>query len=74
MSEINPEHYKGKGKDIQPIDLIDSQNLGFYEGNIVKYVSRWKSKGLITDLKKAQYYLNRLITLNEHGTGTNNSS
>ncbi len=58
-NNINPDHYKGK--NVQPIDLIDSLDLGFYEGNIVKYVSRHKNKNGLEDLKKAQWYLNRLI-------------
>jgi len=60
MNKINPKHYKGK--DIQPIDLIDSMELDFYQGNIVKYVSRYKNKNGIEDLKKAKWYLERLIT------------
>lgn len=60
---IEPLHYKGE--TIQPIDLIDSLGLGFYEGNIVKYVSRWQMKNGLEDLKKANWYLNRLIQLNE---------
>lgn len=63
MDKTNPDHYKGS--TIQPIDLIDSKGLGFYEGNIVKYVSRWKEKDGVADLHKALWYLNRLISLNE---------
>lgn len=63
MDKTNPNHYKGN--TIQPIDLIDSKGLGFYEGNIVKYVSRWKEKDGVADLHKALWYLNRLISLNE---------
>lgn len=59
----NPQHYKGK--TIQPIDLIDSLELGFYEGNVIKYVSRWRSKGGVEDLKKAKWYLDRLIAKEE---------
>ena len=36
-------------------------NLGYLEGNIVKYVSRWKDKGGVDDLRKAQHYLTKLI-------------
>lgn len=63
MSNLRPSHYQGK--TIEPIDLIDSLNLGFYEGNIVKYVSRWRRKGGLEDLKKAQFYLERLIKKEE---------
>lgn len=61
---VNPKHYK-QGQ-VEPIDLIDSMNLGFYEGNIVKYVSRWKEKGGVTDLLKAKWYLERLISKNDN--------
>lgn len=63
MDKTNPTHYKGA--TVQPIDLIDSMDLGFYEGNIVKYVSRWKEKDGLSDLLKAEWYLKRLIELNK---------
>lgn len=52
-------HYKDKA--IQPWDYIISNNLGYLEGNVVKYVSRWKDKNGVEDLKKAQHYLQKLI-------------
>ena len=36
-------------------------NLGFCEGNILKYITRWKDKGGIEDLRKAKHYMNMLI-------------
>lgn len=57
---INPDHYDA---DVQPIDLIEAQELGFHEGNIVKYVSRWDKKGGLEDLQKANWYLQRLIDI-----------
>ena len=55
---INPNHYK-RG-DIEVIDFILDQNFNYLEGNIIKYVSRYKDKNGLEDLKKAQWYLNRL--------------
>ena len=52
-------HYKSKA--IQPWDYIVSNNLGYLEGNIIKYVSRWKDKGGVQDLNKAMHYLEKLI-------------
>lgn len=52
-------HYKGKG--IQPIEYILANNLGFCEGNVVKYITRWKDKGGIEDLKKIKHYCDFLI-------------
>lgn len=62
---MKPEHYKGKGIT-EPIDLIESQNLGFVEGNIIKYVTRWQRKNGVEDLKKAKWYLDRLIEKAEY--------
>jgi hypothetical protein len=54
-------HYKDKG--IQPIVYIHANNLGFCEGNVVKYVTRWRAKGGEADLRKAIHYLELLIQL-----------
>lgn len=58
-NNIQPNHYKGNG--IQPIDLIESMNMSFNQGNIIKYVSRYKNKNGLEDLQKAKFYLERLI-------------
>ena len=55
----NPPHYN-QGS-IEPIDLIKSQNMNYIEGNIIKYTTRYKFKNGIEDLKKAQWYLDKLI-------------
>jgi hypothetical protein len=60
----HPSHYN-QGK-IEVIDAIDDWNLGFYEGNIIKYVARYKQKNGVEDLKKAAWYLNRLIEKEEN--------
>jgi hypothetical protein len=57
--QVGGAHYATKA--IQPWDFIIANNLGYLEGNIVKYVSRWKDKGGVEDLKKAQHYLQKLI-------------
>ena len=57
--QIGGSHYKDKS--IQPWDYIIANELGYLEGNVVKYVSRWKNKNGIEDLKKAQHYLSKLI-------------
>jgi hypothetical protein len=59
----NPSHYT-QGS-IEVIDFIEDQKMGFHQGNITKYVSRYRYKNGIEDLKKAQWYLARLITLVE---------
>lgn len=51
-------HYFGR---IEPLDFIEDQALGYHEGSIIKYVSRWRYKGGIQDLMKAGWFLLRLI-------------
>jgi hypothetical protein len=61
--QVSGKHYKDK--EIQPWDYIYANNLGYFEGNCVKYVSRWRDKGGTADLKKAIHYLEKLIELEE---------
>jgi len=58
-------HYKDKR--IQPWDFIHANGLGFFEGNAIKYLSRWKEKGGVSDLKKAIHYIEKLIEIEELG-------
>ena len=55
---MTPEHYDMK---IQPVDFIVANNISFIEGNIIKYICRYKEKGGIGDLNKARHYLDMLI-------------
>ena len=60
-----PEHYVD-GREIEPIDVIDDWTLGFYEGQVLKYISRAGRKGdELEDLKKARWYIDRRISLLE---------
>jgi len=54
-------HYKGLA--IQPVEYIHRNGIGYIEGNVIKYVSRWRSKNGIADLKKARHYIDLLIEL-----------
>jgi len=56
---INPNHYK-QG-NIEVIDYILDQEFDYLEGNIIKYVSRYKFKNGVEDLNKASWYLGKLI-------------
>ncbi len=58
---ISPQHYQ-QG-NIQVLDFINDQKFTYLEGNIVEYISRYKTKNGLEDLEKAQYYLNELIKL-----------
>jgi len=55
---INPSYYK---KGIETTDYIVSHDMNYVEGNIIKYVTRYKEKNGLQDLLKAEWYLNRLI-------------
>jgi hypothetical protein len=63
MKQVGGDHYSKK--EIQPWDFILANNMGYLEGNIVKYLSRWKDKGGINDLLKAQHYLEKLIEVSK---------
>lgn len=57
--QVSGNHYKSK--KIQPIDYILGNNLSFCEGNIIKYVTRYKDKNGVEDLQKAKQYIDFLI-------------
>jgi len=64
----NPKHYR-QGK-VECIDAIESalgpeQFKGYLRGNLLKYLWRTEHKNGLEDLKKAQWYLDRLISLND---------
>lgn len=54
-------HYKDL--KIQPVEYIHANGLPFMEGSVVKYVTRWRNKGGLDDLKKARHFLDMLIEL-----------
>ena len=58
-NNTGPGHYKDK--PMQPWDFIVANNLGYLKGNVVKYVSRWRQKGGVEDLRKAKHYIEKLI-------------
>ena len=60
--QVGGSHYQ---LPIQPIEYILANGLGYCEANVVKYVSRWRNKGGIQDLKKAIHYLEMLIEQEE---------
>jgi hypothetical protein len=60
-TQIDGDHYK-KLK-IQPIEYIHANDIGYMEGNVIKYISRWKYKNGIKDLEKAKHYIDLLIEL-----------
>ena len=64
--QINhPEHYN---RGMETTKYIFSWDMDFAEGNIVKYITRYKFKNGVEDLKKAKWYLEYLIEQNENTT------
>ncbi|MFK5706017.1 DUF3310 domain-containing protein [Ligilactobacillus sp. LYQ139] len=66
MAEIQPDYYKGRdGHDLfdrfEHGLLTPDEVVGFYKGNVIKYLTRFKKKNGLEDLKKARVYLTRLI-------------
>ncbi len=59
--QVDGGHYKDM--PIQPVEYIYANALGYFEGNVVKYVSRWRKKNGIADLEKAKHYIELLIQL-----------
>ncbi len=61
--QIGGEHYKHF--EIQPFEFIQKNNLSFAVGNVIKYVTRYKAKNGVEDLKKARHYIDLLIELEQ---------
>ncbi len=67
----HPSHYGGKDNPYEAIKIIEACGLDFHLGNTVKYILRHEHKGApLEDLKKAQWYLDRLIINMESEDGT----
>lgn len=58
-TQVGGDHYKLNV--IQPIDYIMDNELGWCEGNAVKYITRHRNKNGAQDIHKAIHYLNLLL-------------
>lgn len=61
-----PAHYANRSIEVISYvkdNMTEEMYKGYLEGNVLKYISRYKSKNGLEDLKKARYYLERLIEL-----------
>ena len=59
IKQVGGNHYSRYS--IQPIDFIIANGLDWCEGNAIKYITRWKNKNGIEDIKKAIHYLEMLL-------------
>jgi hypothetical protein len=57
--QVGGDHYKKQS--IETWDFIVANDIGFLEGNAIKYLTRWKSKNGLQDLEKARHYVDKLI-------------
>ena len=70
-TQVGGNHYKDS--KIQPVEYIHANNLGYIEGNVVKYITRYKSKNGKQDLEKIKHYIDLLIQL-EYGQAKENNN
>ena len=63
-SQVGGEHYKKYA--IQPIEFIEKNYLSFSQGNVIKYICRYKDKNGLQDLLKAKHFIDLIIQL-EYG-------
>jgi hypothetical protein len=59
--QVGGGHYKTFA--IQPVEFIHRNNIGFIEGNAIKYLCRWREKGGVQDLEKVKHYIDLLIEM-----------
>lgn len=59
--QVGGDHYKGR--KIQPVEYIHANGIGFVEGCVIKYVSRWREKNGPEDLRKARHFIDLLLQL-----------
>lgn len=62
--QVGGKHYRSS---MQHWDWVAANDLDYFQGQITKYVARWKLKNGIQDLKKAQHFLQKYIELVEAG-------
>ena len=65
--QIAGSHYRDV--KYQPWDVILDWNLGFLDGCALKYISRWRKKNGVEDLKKAIHFLQKLIEVESPNSG-----
>lgn len=61
--QIAGQHYREVNPDYQHWDLVADTGMGYFEGQITKYIARWRLKGGRQDLEKAYHYFTKLREL-----------
>jgi adenine-specific DNA glycosylase len=65
-TQVGGTHYTDMA--IQPIEYITRNKMPYMDGNVIKYISRWRNKDGLSDLRKARHYIDMLIEM-EISTG-----
>ena len=61
--QVGGDHYSKL--TIQPVTYINANGLSYLQGNVIKYVTRYKDKNGLQDLEKAKHYIDMLIELED---------
>ena len=61
--QVGGDHYSKLA--IQPVTYITANRLSYLQGNVIKYVTRYKDKNGVEDLQKAKHYIDLLIELED---------
>ena len=61
--QVAGTHYSSA--DLQHWDIVNMYNLDYFQGQITKYIMRWKLKNGVEDLRKARHFLDKYIELND---------
>jgi hypothetical protein len=62
-NQVGGDHYKNLV--IQPVEYITANNIPYIEGNVIKYITRWRNKNGTQDLHKIIHYVQLLIELEQ---------
>lgn len=71
-TQVGGDHYKAQG--IQPVAYCHANNIPFIEGCVIKYVTRWRSKGRLADIDKAIHFLQILKELESAKSATESTT
>lgn len=63
--QVGGAHYARHG-DLQHWDIVEHFKLDYFQGQITKYVMRWRDKDGVQDLQKAAHFLAKYIELQDH--------
>ena len=69
-TQVGGLHYKNL--KIQPVEYVHANNIGYFEGSVIKYVTRWRNKNGIADLQKAKHFIDLLIELESRNANSSN--